>query len=470
MDISHLLPERFRPPRFFFGWYIAMAGGFNNFFVIGITITGLGVFYEPLRQETGWSMTSILAGASLRSFEQGMMAPATGFLVDRLGSRRMAITGLTILSIGLVMLSQAYTLWFYYLASLVVALGQSLGVFTPFATALMFWFQKNRASAMGMVNSGNAFGYFMPPVLALGVLTIGWRTTMALAGVCIFCVGVPIAYFILRDRPEPYGYLPDGEDPEVARAVAVRSAAEGRTPAPEEALGLTVWEAVKTPAFFLLILAQVAGGATQNLWNALQYPHLQNAGYTIAQASIILSVYGTIQGFLRIAAGRVADKIGRRRTLIAGFLLQGVGYVVFAYMSPATWWLIPVLFLTYGLGHAGWNVTSSTVSADYFGTRRLATLRGLTTTLVTPVGIIAPILAGLAFDNLGNYMLVYTVCGVVVSTGAVWIFLIQRPQWSEIRERMLAEHAAREDVTSVPRRGLRTERVAGSQPKTDPQS
>ena len=52
MDLSFLVPERFRPPGFFYGWYIAMAGTLNGFFVAGITITGIT---RPVERNADWT-------------------------------------------------------------------------------------------------------------------------------------------------------------------------------------------------------------------------------------------------------------------------------------------------------------------------------------------------------------------------------------------------------------------------------
>ena len=110
--------------RLFYGWYIALAGAFTSFLTFGVVGFGFGVFIEPIREETGWSLAAISVGFSLRSFEHGLLAPVTGALVDRLGARRMALSGVLIVGVGLVLFSQSRVLWVYYLASLVIASGR----------------------------------------------------------------------------------------------------------------------------------------------------------------------------------------------------------------------------------------------------------------------------------------------------------------------------------------------------------
>ncbi|MSQ29898.1 MAG: MFS transporter [Dehalococcoidia bacterium] len=142
----------------FWGWYVAAGGAASNFLVIGIATFGFGVFVRPMREELGWSVAAISLGISLRSFEQGLLAPVTGALVDRLGPRRMAVSGLLFLVAGLVMFAQAHTLSWFYASSLVIALGQSTASFTPFSAVIVTWFRRMRGRAMGILNTATEPG------------------------------------------------------------------------------------------------------------------------------------------------------------------------------------------------------------------------------------------------------------------------------------------------------------------------
>ncbi|MEX2229012.1 MAG: MFS transporter [Dehalococcoidia bacterium] len=407
----------------FYGWYIAGAGAASNLLIIGIAIFGFGVFIEPMRAELGWSLTAISVGLSLRSFEGGLLAPFTGILVDRLGPRRMALAGVALLVLGLVIFSQARQLWVFYLATATMALGQSVGSMTPFSAAIMRWFVRKRGRAMGLMNSGNGAGYFVVPLLAALINAVGWRSTLLLAAVVILVLGLPLA-LVLRPAPEPYGLRPDGDPAPPATHAAM-------APAPG-AGGLSVAEALRTPAFYLLALSVGSAGAIQIPWIVYQVPHLQNVGFSLQTAAVIGGIYGAIQIGLRFTVGWIGDVVGRRRTLIASFVLQGVGLVIFANLTSDRVWLLPAYYLTFGIGHASWLIMQMTMVADYFGTRRFATLRGLTSTLQMPLGVVSPLLAGWSFDRTGSYQLIFTAYGLVAASGAIWLLLVRRPMWSAV--------------------------------------
>ena len=418
--------------RLFYGWYIAYGGALSNFVTIGIAVFGFSVFIGPVRDEMGWSIAAIAFGFSLGSLEQGLMAPISGFLLDRLGPRKMAIAGAIVLSGGLLLFSQARTLEVYYLASLLMATGNSIGSLMAFSAAVMNWFDRKRGRAMGILNSGNGAGYFVVPVIALFVSTFGWRETLMIASAIVFTLGVPLA-LLLRSRPQPYGWVPDGEP------------TESRTGAPlptPTLTGFTVGQGLRTPAFYLLALANASGTFAIVAWLVHQVPHLEHAGFSTASAALIVGFYGACQVGLRLVAGWVADALGRRRFYAIGFVLQGIGMLLFVQLEPGRLWLIPLYYATFGLGHAAWLVVQMTLVADYFGTLRFATLRGLAGMFQSPVSIIAPVLAGLIFDRTGTYDVVFTFYAVIAGTGAVWVMLVRRPMWNDIEAAMAPAPAA----------------------------
>ena len=414
-------------PQIYYGWYMALAGAASNFLVLGITLFGFGVFITPIREETGWTLTQISLAFSIRSFESGLLAPFTGFMVDRLGARRMAITGLIALTIGLVLFSQSRTIWVFYAASLVMALGQSLGSFTPFSAALMNWFSRQRGRAMGLVSTGNGAGGLAAPVLAAMIAMIGWRETALVAALVVLVIALPLA-MTLRDRPEPYGTGPDG----VPLETASTGGAGARSYVPTTLSGFEVREALRTPAFYLLALASGLGGAILVTWIVHAIPHLEQKGFSLQAAALIVGLYGVVQIAMRFALGWAGDVLGRRRMFIGAFLLVAVGWLVFNELSPSRLWLVLVYYLTFASGHAMFVVMSQTIVADYFGTRRFATIRGLAQSTAMPLGLSMPVFAGWIFDRNGSYEVAFWIFAALAVVAALLLALIRRPQWSEL--------------------------------------
>jgi MFS family permease len=87
-----------------------------------------GLFIGPVGDEFGWSRTEVTAGLSLSSITVTVLSPFFGVLIDRFGTRRLALPGLVAESIvmaGFALVSNSVTqwlaIWFVYaLTSLAV--------------------------------------------------------------------------------------------------------------------------------------------------------------------------------------------------------------------------------------------------------------------------------------------------------------------------------------------------------------
>ena len=405
----------------FYGWRIAAAGAGTNAVILGITTFGFGVFLEEFRLTYGWGMTALALGLSIRSLELGLLAPVAGFILDRFGARRMAVAGVIIIAASLLLFWQARTLPMYYAASIVMALGQSFAGSSSFTVALMRWFVRKRGQAMSIVTTGNGFGYFATAIFALMIASLGFHETFAVLAVVVLVAGVPLA-LVIRDRPEDLGMLPDGEALQPGKDGAGAHAARA-------AGGMQTRDALRTPAFYLLVVALAAGAGAQLVWIVFQVPHFVAAGFSVEFVGIQAAVYGMAAIPLRWLVGWLGDRFGSKTVYLVALLLEALGLCFFAYVTPERWWLLIPFYLTFGIGHSGWLVLFQTLPADFFGTRNFATIRGLTNALQVPVSILIPLLMGFVFDTRGNYELAYVVVAGFVAIGALCLALIRRPMW-----------------------------------------
>ena len=68
--------------------------------------------------------------------EGGLLGPVEGFLVERLGSRRMVLIGMLVLGCGFLLFSKIGELWRFYAVFFLMALGSGLGSWLPLFAAL----------------------------------------------------------------------------------------------------------------------------------------------------------------------------------------------------------------------------------------------------------------------------------------------------------------------------------------------
>ena len=114
---------------------------------------------------------------------------------------------------------------------------------------------------------------------------------------------------------------------------------------------------------------------------------------------LLIGVYAVFPLFLGVYSGRLSDRYGARRPMMAGILLLAVGLAL-----PVLWPLLPVLFVSaalVGTGFVFFNVSNQTL-AGALGTPEQRTRNFATLGLGYAGGHLAgPVVAGYTIDYLG---------------------------------------------------------------------
>src|SRR5258706_4610620 len=173
---------------FYYGWFIVGLSFLANLTAAGIR-SAPSVLIHPLEAEFGWSRTEIASAASLNLLLLGLFAPIGGWLIDRLGARRVILGSLTLIVLGLTGVLFVQQLW-----QLILIWGVVLGIATGITPALgasiaSRWFIDRRGLAVGIMTNANAAGQnvFLPFLMSI-VITSGWRR--AFMSILIAAAGV----------------------------------------------------------------------------------------------------------------------------------------------------------------------------------------------------------------------------------------------------------------------------------------
>ena len=125
----------------------------------------------------------------------------------------------------------------------------------------------------------------------------------------------------------------------------------------------------------------------------------KNAGNPLPTVILFYLVYNIIYSLVSYPAGRLSDKIGRKKLLVLGYLFYGIVYLGFAINNSAgQFWL---LFGVYGLYIGFTEGVEKALVADIAPANLRATAIGLHATLVG-IGLLpASLVAGLLWKYLG---------------------------------------------------------------------
>lgn len=420
-----------RRPRVFYGWWIVAAGTGLMTLMATFSYYGMGIFFGPIRTAFGWNSTALAAAVAFARVEGGFLAPVVGYLIDKLGPRKLILVGVLVGGTGYILLSQTMSLGYFYVVYIAfVQGGISLGMGNAPSAAVANWFQRRRGTAMGLVNLGASFGGILAAPLALLIQAVGWRWAMATAGTLVWVVGFPLA-LVIRHRPETYGLLPDGRQP--APAAAPVEAGQAQSPAqanqsdePVE-VEFSAKQALKTMAFWSIAMTfaarqLVTGSVALFLVEFLQEDRAMS--HTAAAGIITYMSFVGMPG--RVGFAWLGDHFDKRWVIALCFVFQSTGLILFTALSGN---IAIVFFLVlYAPAYSGVLPLIPALQADYFGRRWFATIRGMMAPIATASAVAGPFVVGGLHDLTGSYQPAFYVLGVSNVLALVFIVMTRRPR------------------------------------------
>ncbi|WP_027364545.1 MFS transporter [Desulfotruncus alcoholivorax] len=173
---------------------------------------------------------------------------------------------------------------------------------------------------------------------------------------------------------------------------------------------------------FLIVVFLFALGNSSNQFLLLRSSDL---GMSTAQVILLYLVFNVSYALVSFPAGALSDKIGRRRLLIAGYLIYSAVYLGFARVHDAGHlWL---LFIIYGLYNGITEGVEKALVADVAPQQHRATMLGLHATLVG-IGLLpASLLAGLIWNYFGAAYTFYfgSVMGLLAALGLAAVLKLE---------------------------------------------
>jgi sugar phosphate permease len=423
------LPNRVRG--IFYGWWLVPITGLVRVLTSVPLFHAMTIWSVALESQFGWSRTQLSLAFAFTRIEGGIMGPVEGYLTDRLGTRRMVLIGLLVLGVGFLFFWQVRYLWMFYLAFVVMSLGHSLAGWVPVTAVLNNWFARRRATAMGWSNTISRLGgLLMVPAIAWAIdpdqERLGWQLTALILGIFALAIALPLSRLI-RNRPEEYNMLPDGEPPTSPTATAAPR--EGLTipkgNASSAATDLTTAQALRTPAFWFISLGH---GFTSMVIIAIM-AHLglfmKDQGSDVQTTAWVVSVYSAISMVFQLVGGYMGDRVPARLAIFLFTTVQAGSVVLltFAATIPAVY-LFAILF---GIGFGGRNPLTTAIRGDYFGRASFGKILGISTVPMNILLLIAAPFAGYMYDLQGTYTMAFLVLAGLNFLGGVLFLMAKKP-------------------------------------------
>ncbi len=402
----------------FYGWYIVIACFLLCMLFAGSGFYSFSIFIKPIENDFGWSRGAISFTMSIYLVVSGLMAPAIGRLIGRFGPRKVMMACAAGAGACFMMVSLTFSLWYFYMSYAFLAVMVSgLGVVSV-SNLLASWFFRLRGTATGIAMVGiSAGGLVLAPMVGIITLHFGWKTSFVVIGTMVWLIALPVVFFVIKDRPEEMGLLPDGRAPENSGTHAAQPAgtlaAHGGIPAAMAFRSRAFW--CIFASFFLAAFAQM--GLLQH-----QVPLLMDIkGTTQATAAAALGLTAGLGGLGKLCFGRMADTWPFRHVILLCFGFQAVAVMMLLHIDiPVATWIYTIVF---GFSMGGIVVLMPLAVGRFWGLMSFGVLLGVIWIAYSLGGAMGTYVNGLAYDYLENYRptLYFFVVAYIVSIGSFFL-------------------------------------------------
>jgi len=136
-----------------------------------------------------------------------------------------------------------------------------------------------------------------------------------------------------------------------------------------------------------------------NSSNAFLLLRAGNAGFDTASVVLLYFVYNAVASLLAVPFGRMSDRIGRKRVLVAGYLVFALAYASFAWAANKT--LVIAAFVLYGIFTAMTAGVERAYIAEIAPRDLKGTMLGLHSTISGTALLPASVITGLLWNAFG---------------------------------------------------------------------
>lgn len=331
-----------------------------------------GAFFESMAEDFDAGSGATAVFFSLTIGLSFFLALFTGRWADRVGPRPLLLAASGSIFVGLLLTAATPSIWIGYL-TYGVGVGFAIScAYVPMVATVGGWFERRRASALGVAVTGIGVGTLVgTPLAAYLIDRWSWRTTYVIFAIVAGLV-LLLASFVAERGPAAVAS---------AAPASLTQLLRGR-----EFLVLYVSIAMTSLALFTPFVF-IATYATDR-------------GIGDVPAATLVGIIGGASVVGRLGLGGLADRFDSVSMYFASFAVMALSHLLWL-VAGSSYPVLVVYTVTLGLGYGGFIALSPVVAAVIFG---MDGLGGTIGALYTSAGIgslLGPPFAGVLIDEFG---------------------------------------------------------------------
>ena len=387
--------------KLFYGWIIVIVVAFTLFFSSPGQTYSVSIFIDYYIEQFGWSRAEISSFYSIATLISGFSMPFIGRIIDTKGHRKSAVIISFLFGLTLIWMSAVNAPWMIFLGFIFIRMfGQGSLSLIP-SVLIPQWFIRKRGRALSLISIGGVIGSaVVPPLNNYLISNFGLTRAWIFWAAAMVTVMLPIAFFLIRNRPEDIGMLPDGLRSEADKP-GIESSPGDLERSEELERSWTLKEAKGTRAFWLMLLASMVPSLVNTGITFHMISIISGKGYDAGFGAMILSFTALSQIPMTFLAGFVLDKV--KVNLVKGFnfILFAIIMVLLNYAGGSA--LLIAYAMLHGTFMAFDSVSTGMLWSNYFGRKHLGKIRGLAVSFMVLGSALGPLPFGAAFDYFGGY-------------------------------------------------------------------
>ncbi len=399
----------------YYGWFI-VAAGLLIISLDGILLYSFGIFVPYLEKSFDATHLEISSLITVRNIFFAFSMVIAGRLIDKYNPKYVIFIGGLTAVIGMLFTAYADNLWelaFFY--AVLPGIGNGF-FYIPSLAIISRWFNEKRALAIGIATLGVPIsGMVINPLDAWLISTVGLESSLIILAIIIFVI--LLCAFVMKKAPEAEAANGTSDSP------SQQAADDGNS--------MGVMDALKTKPFWVLYFIFFLGMNTFLiiLINLFDYGIESGIDPLVASGAPAALAFGSIFGRL-FFSGVLTKYMNNKQVLFTSYFLEALSILIIIFFQEV--WAFYLFGFLFGFFYSGHMPIFPTILSQYFGTKNIGSIMGVSATGFSLASVSGPILAGYLHDTTGTHDLTIIFSAVICFVTAASTFLITNPKRGEV--------------------------------------
>jgi cyanate permease len=196
-----------------------------------------------------------------------------------------------------------------------------------------------------------------------------------------------------------------------------------------EEIEFTLRQAMRTPAFWLLSVANIGASMIPQIIVIHAVPFLTDMGIEPVKAAVMIGIMssGVIPG--QFISMFIVDRLKKQHMRFLSALSYFLQIIAIAgFLLTRTLVMAYPIFILHHFCAGLSSPVHSMLPSRYFGRKAFGSVRGILMLFMLPVSVGGPIYAGWVYDTTGSYVVVFFLCAVLLTFSTIVILFAAPPK------------------------------------------